>query len=372
MSGNLAFNATNPRLTFEHGAAILAITLILLFSLSLITFYGARVGVTEQKISANEYRAKQAFEAAQAGLEIGAAYLNNRIIRKQVLTDADNDGLIDHQQVNITSGTLPNNTSYMITYNNDAWRNDLRLIEINSVGWSDDKSASANIRQALQVIPLLINITDAGVTSRENIIMDGNIELINTATDITAKAGGLVTLLGDSQATTSDTGDNGIEENNPELQGLLTNDDFFEYFFGVTKSDTLLQNIHITCNESSCLNQDNEPVNPGEYPGENIWITGDTTIDSNMGTEDHPVILIVDGNLTLAGDSSIWGLIYITENGHAIHAPGNGHLHGALIAENSNFLANGNLAIEYDVSAITPPKGGNGLFAKVAGTWRDF
>ena len=372
MSGNIAGNNINNQCRRENGAAVLTITLVLLFLLSLITFYSARVGVTEQKISANDYRAKQAFEAAQAGIEIGSAYLNNRIYRKQLLTDNDNDGLIDTRQMNIIAGALPNKTSYMITYNNNAWHNDFRLIEINSTGWSDDKTAVSNIIQTLQIIPLLLTLPDASTTSHGNITLKGNIDLVNTATDITVKAGGTVTLLDVSRASTSNPGDFGIVENDLNLQSLLTNDEFFEYYFGVTKADAMLQNIYMTCDGSSCMDQDNVSVTPSDYPGDNIWINGNTTIDSNIGSEDHPVILIIDGDLTLNGESSIWGLIYITENGHSIQATGNGHLHGELVTEQNDFLVNGNLTIEYDVGVITPPKGGNGLFTKIAGTWRDF
>jgi hypothetical protein len=371
MSGHLANSIDNPY-GREYGAATLTITLILLFALSLITFYSARVGIVEQKISANEYRAKQAFEAAQAGLEIGTAYLNNRIIRKQITTDTDNDGLIDPYQTDLTSGLLTNNAGYMINYSNNAWPNDFRLIQLDSTGWSDDKSASANIRQTLQLIPLLLNPPDAGVTGRGDIIMDGNINLINTETNITARGGGSVTLQGGSQATTSDPGNNGIEENDPDLLGMNTDEEFFQSFFGATRSDAGLQSINLTCDESECVDQNDQSIHPGDYPGENLWITGNTTIDSNIGAADHPVILIVDGDLNLEGDISIWGLIYFTSTGHTIHSAGNAHLHGVLVAENDSFLADGDLTIEYDAGVILPPRGGNGLYVRVAGTWRDF
>ena len=260
----------------------------------------------------------------------------------------------------------------MVTYSNTAWPNDFRLVQLDSTGWSDDKSAAANVRQTLQIIPLLLNPPDAGVTSRRNIIMNGNIDLINTGTDITAKGGGSVTLHGGSQAITSDPANNGIEENNPELLGMNTNEEFFQSFFGITKADAKLQSINMICDESSCLNQDGQPVSPGDFPGENIWITGNTSIESNIGSEDHPVVLIIDGDLILDEDVSIWGLIYFTSNGHKVQASGNGHLYGAILAENENFIAGGDLTIEYDNSVLVAPRGGNGFYVKIAGTWRDF
>ena len=375
MPGHLMFSMINNRPARERGAATLSISLVLLFSLSLITLYSARVGVTEQKISANEYRAKQAFEAAQAGVEIGSAYLNNPDYRKQVIIDANNDGVIDYNQGNVNdgaSGTLPNNASYLVTYNNNAWPGNLRLVELMATGWSDDRSASATILQRLQIMPLLSNPPDSGVTGRENIVLNGDIELINTETDMTAKTAGIVTLQGSAHTSTSNPGNNGIEENNPQLQGLSSDDEFFEHFFGTTKTGVMSQSIRLACAGSSCMSHDNQPADPGDFAGENIWITGNTTLESSIGSQDHPVVLIVDGDLTLAGNIIIWGLVYITNNGAALHAPGNGYLHGVLVAEHVDFLGDGHFTVEYDSSVITPPKGGNGPFSKVAGTWRDF
>ena len=60
----------------QTGAASLAITLILLFGMTLVAFYAGRVMIFEQKTSANQYRSTQAFEAADAGLEWAVVMLN--------------------------------------------------------------------------------------------------------------------------------------------------------------------------------------------------------------------------------------------------------------------------------------------------------
>jgi len=372
MSGNLGYVNIIDNISHEHGAATLTITLVLLFSLSLITLYGARVSLIEQKISANEYHTKQAFEAAQAGLEVGAASLNNRNIRNLIIVDHDNNGIIDFQQNSKTFGALANNAGYVIAYNNTQWPNNFRLIELNSTGWSDDHSASATLTQTLQLVPLLSTPPDSGITSQADIAMEGNIELINTTTDSNARAGGSITLHGGVQTITSTPGVGGIAENDQELRDLQGNDEFFAHHFGTTKTDTEIQSIRMTCDASSCTDRNDQPVNLDEYPGENIWVSGNTTIATSIGSEEQPVILIVDGDLILDGNIEIWGLIYVTQNGHTVHTSRNVHLHGALIMETANIESVGNLVIEFDQSMLAPPKGGNGLYAKVAGTWRDF
>ncbi len=356
----------------ETGTATLTITMILLFSLSLITFYSARVSVVEQQITANEYRAKQAFEAAQAGLEKGVANLNDRVFRKQILLDVNNDGLIDEQPANITSTILADNAGYVISYSNHAWPNQFRLIELSVTGSSDDSSSTAVLVQKMQIMPLLLVPPEAGFTARNNVVTDGAAEFINTETDKSIMAGGTITLSAGSHAMTSTEGNSGIEEHSAELQGLAANDDFFAHFFGMQQVTVVNQIIHLTCDDSACADQDNQQVKPDDFPGENIWITGDITIDSDIGSEDLPVVLIVDGDLVLEGEKSIYGLVYVTENGRILDASDTGFIYGALIAANEDFLVSGNLTIQYNNDVLVPPRGGNGPFVAIAGSWKDF
>ena len=65
---------TPPR--HAHGAAALIVVMMLFFVISMVAAYASRNLIFEQKTSANQYRATQAFEAAEAGLEWAAAMLN--------------------------------------------------------------------------------------------------------------------------------------------------------------------------------------------------------------------------------------------------------------------------------------------------------
>ena len=61
----------------QRGVGSLVISLILLFSMTLIAFFVNRSLIFEQKTSANQYRATRAFEAAEAGIEWATAQLND-------------------------------------------------------------------------------------------------------------------------------------------------------------------------------------------------------------------------------------------------------------------------------------------------------
>ena len=61
------YKCSNKKL--QNGAATLLVAVVLLIAITLATFFAARVNIEEQRISANDYRAKEAFNAADAGLE---------------------------------------------------------------------------------------------------------------------------------------------------------------------------------------------------------------------------------------------------------------------------------------------------------------
>lgn len=59
----------------QRGVVTLVIGILLLLLVSMVLLFGARVGVMEQRISANEYRTKEAFGAAEAGMGMAVEFL---------------------------------------------------------------------------------------------------------------------------------------------------------------------------------------------------------------------------------------------------------------------------------------------------------
>jgi hypothetical protein len=58
----------------QQGAATLIVTMVLAIVMAVISLSTARIGIMEQKITGNDIRAREAREAAEAGLEYGLAY----------------------------------------------------------------------------------------------------------------------------------------------------------------------------------------------------------------------------------------------------------------------------------------------------------
>ena len=69
-------NHRPPQRGRQRGAAALALSLILLFGMTVIAFFASRNMIFEQRTSANQYRSTKAFELAEAGMEWAVARLN--------------------------------------------------------------------------------------------------------------------------------------------------------------------------------------------------------------------------------------------------------------------------------------------------------
>lgn len=61
----------------QRGAVALVVALVLVFGMTLVTFFANRGMIFEQKTSANQYRSTKAFEMAEAGLEWATGRLND-------------------------------------------------------------------------------------------------------------------------------------------------------------------------------------------------------------------------------------------------------------------------------------------------------
>ena len=66
------------RIPRQRGVASLAVSMILLFGMTLIAFFASRSMIFEQRTSANQYRATRAFEAAEAGIEWALSQINDK------------------------------------------------------------------------------------------------------------------------------------------------------------------------------------------------------------------------------------------------------------------------------------------------------
>ncbi len=336
----------------QQGIATLMTSLILLFSITMMTLFSARVNVVETQIAANDYRSKIAYEAAQGGLEAALAALQsaeNRTFFRDNAGVKGADGFIDSADIVQPSITLANGARYHLSYANPI-QNDTSLIVITVTGYSDDNRGMRTITQTIQLLPLPINVPRSGL------LVGGNeVDTINFR-NVTPEV--------------CDSDSVGL----PEYDGIQINqglndrstdpDTLFEKSFNTNKAT--LKNIASIINCTNC-----SASNFNGMEGGITWIEGNVRITGNgtIGTADKPILIIVNGNLTMAGNNTYNGLIYATGD-HEIEG-GISRVNGAVLVE-EDFSTKGTLCINYDPDILNNVGKAVGPIAKVAGGWRDF
>ena len=135
----------------QRGAATLLISIFFLLAITVIIFFSANTSLLEQRISINDYRGKQAFEAAEAGLEYGVSILNKytkanlypvtaAANNTVISVDTDNDGTGDTSSFNPPT-PLSNGASFELTFYYPLQSN-TDLVRVKSDGFSDDSTAA--------------------------------------------------------------------------------------------------------------------------------------------------------------------------------------------------------------------------------------
>ena len=282
----------------------------------------------------------------------------------------------------------------------------LSRVAIISCGWNDDDSSVQRMVQIAGFTPSLGGGISTPVTTRGTTnLLTGGASILNYFNDLTVWSGG--SLLGQSNTgktfirndathPTASLSDpyrnvgNSPACNNPptgyqcSTQGStlghdtvgndtslsrLSPDGFFQYFFGQTpisyRDSTATWVVDLG---GALASPDSRSLSSIVGMRDNtIWVEGNASLPGNIGTQDHPVILIVNGDFNLGSNSEINGLVYVTGN---ITGNGTPTIYGGLVGA-SNATANGNLKVIFDPKVL----GGAsnlGQAALLQGSWRDW
>lgn len=392
MTHTKSYHRHTPRT--QRGAATLVTSLILLLAITLMTFSSARVVVVEQRIAANDYRAKQALHASQAALE--RAVYNSNLAAPSLGT--------------VNTGVLPGSTSitapctvagicYRYVYASVLTPVNTALLSITATGWSDDGSATKTVVQYIKKYSLpSFTAPNGPVQSGSNYSSTSNaIEITNSETGTVIEAFGTLDTGGkevayitlDDGTTVPATVENGGLAPNASTTGVEGTVDstaegeaYFQSIFGASKYEIRNLSLPVACSgpcNSSLVNNGvvksgNNITSYGTPISPYIWVTGDTTInaDTVIGSPTNPVVLIVDGGLTINGGATIHGFIYSTgstTNPDTVLS-GTANIVGAVASE-GNLNSAGNLTIDF--SSFDNSGGGSGpeFYVKVPGTWID-
>jgi len=310
-----------PRRTTLHqtGAATLAVAVIMLLVVSVLVFHSHTAGWLEQRATSNQTRAKQAHAAAEAGLEVTLSVLN-----------ADTG--------------VPNRATHLTASATDAGR---FTILNNTLTGSPGGGLAYSV--AIEAVG-----ADALPYSRLRLSARGGSDCTNVA-DVGTCGG---------QAT---------------IRQVVEVEPLFAYQPGspppairsTTPFDTVFGAPQATIKALTT------PVTSGASFSSStaglVWHEGNLTLGGPVGSDASPVLLVVEGNLTIPAGIVVRGFVFVTGDVTCISCD-NSSIRGAIAAAGTNSL----VAVQVELPAdafngvlarvgSTAPR-----FAKVMGTWRDW
>jgi len=395
----------NPSRSSQSGVAVLAVTVVLLLVLSVMGLYANRAIWQEQKTASNQYRAKQAMEAAEAGLEYMIGVLN--VKTSGTAADELYDYLTKDSTTgsyNLVSGASPLVKSpsagqvFSVTLSaisGSANAPPTKRFLITSTGGSDCSSTTslsgcqsrAIARIKVRLTGPMANPPDSSLVVLNDTTLSGSSCIVNnsnsgkavrTGKSVSVGGGGgggggagkgctgsNTTILNGNQSAGScpPSGTSGNSScTDPAFVGL-TGDAFFNLFFGTTKAE-----LKSSATQTLTNTQPTEPAN-----GELVWVditSNSFNISGNRtyGTVADPVIIILNGDADIQGNVTIRGVLYVTGN---LTLRGTLDIEGAVIVEGAATVT-GNAQIGKNPDVLNSVAGGNPPVMKLMGSWKDW
>lgn len=362
----------------NSGAATLIITVMLLVMSTMIVIFAANQGRLLSNITSNQLQSRQAYQAAQAGLEFGINYLQQN--SAAILASPVGGYLAPYSNSSTTNVSLSNGSKFSITYSNPT-ANNYNLIQISSLGTSADGTSTKTVKQLVQFGSVLSAPPTVPLVSQGGLSMSGNSTIKNVSNNTTVELGGAVSITGNGntqlssgQSSTAGNIKSDVQQNVNSISSM-TQSDFFATYFG-TSATTVQNNIAHTYTNNSSTNY-SSTLNG--MTGTSVWInqTGGTASISGtttIGSAASPVLLIVDGSLNISGNVTIYGFVFIIGPATATtDISGNVGITGGLVTTD-NFNMSGNTVLTYNSSVLSALQKTSSMsyYAKVPGTWSDF
>lgn len=400
----------SPTARRQRGAVTLVLAIVLLMLTSMVAAYTGSTVLFEQKVSANEFRAGQAFEAAESGLLSAVAYIGAR-----GGADKDRDGVIDPVYDldgdgigDVNTDTFSDNSSVAVSIDG-AFPN----YAIEAVGVSDDLTATRTIRIIGASVDAMPNSPENPLTTRGDVVINGSGTVWNPEGNSTIWSGADVDLGSNNSTATYIADPNesdyqpcmvspsddcettrsstkvavGLDviENDSSLANL-TEVEMFQNVFGVSMANYRESRVTLEVAAANANNLSTDEVNPGIHlaAGEVIWVEGDTLLQNtttvgcevpvtgggNCDAADlDPSVLIINGNLQTNGTPTFYGIVYVVGS---INLGGNNSVIGAMVVGGQiQSSAGGSLDISYNSDVLNASRD-NGPLAGSPGSWRDW
>lgn len=391
-------------ITRQRGMTTLLVSVVILVLTTILVIFVSRAALVEQRMSANEIRHKQAFEAAQAGLDQAMVFM--RTAPQGI--DKDNNNVADAGP----TAVLSNGSSYFVAFCQPgtvipacpdapgyvactgADLSNFNTPEVASCGWSDDGIGRQLVRQGMGTVSAMSRAPTNPLTSGGGVNVSGSANVVNYFNNLTVWSGGTLSSIGNAGKTfirnptvpppaagtappaepnscstsinyvcVTDKNTTGpdVIDNDPTLSSLSPENMFLNYF-GRTLDEYKTQVA------SQVINAANIATISGVL-GQSIVVNGNTTFpNSTIGSRERPVVLIIDGDVSFQGTPTIFGTVYVTGN---VSGGGNPKIQGSMVVK-GNVEPTGSVDIIYDPLVTSNAANNTGIVGWIPGTWRDW
>ena len=414
------------------GAASLVVLLVMFGASLLLAAWSQRHVLTELRIAGNQVRRAAAFEAAEAGLAWTQAMLNQpaavgadcrpaapgatESFRARYLAPPDDTGHHRPRPRSPIGAPLPRQMlcargpsgwqchcpgadaaslsvdgdeaapSYLITFEPAAAPGavDVLAIGCNHLaspclpGGTERADAVVRLRLTLALLPAVLTPPAAALTTRGDIDAGAAALGLHNADaasgGFAAHAGGRITGPLRVQTAPGAPRDAALVGGDEALAGLDATA-FFTRHFGIDRAQWALQPgvQSLPCPDGNCTAALRSAVENGTEVVR-IAIPGNLRLDGpvQIGRAERPVMLVVDGTLTLNGAVELHGLVHARRMQWDGVAPaGGGLIHGAVLLD-EGYTGNGAPDLVRGAALMRLLQQRAGSWVKVPGSWRDF
>jgi len=389
--------------TTQRGAATLGIALMMVFAILLSVAFANRSVIFEAKTSANQYRAAQAFEAAEAGLDWALAQLNRDVpIGDDCLpsTQATASLFREHGAAVIEAACIESDgvwacncpasgAAQPVGTGSSALGFSIRLapaeqvglLRLTSTGCSDGTAAclgasgSSGARAQVQVligrIPGLDSPPSAALTVRGTPSFSSPVFNVRHADPrsggITVHSGGGVDVTQLQLTSSPGTPVAASVIGDDTALAQLSAEGLFAGAFRMTKASWRAQPVvRVVDCQSAC------DASLAQAPHASLmWLDGGLKLDTPivLGTPERPVLLVVDGPVDIHANAVIHGVVYTTSPTWTDTAGAS--INGAVLVE-GDLQATGATQINHNAALLLALQDHTGSYARVPGSWRDF
>lgn len=421
-------------LFYQRGAATLLVTMIFLFSTSIVMLYLNRNVLFEQKISANQLRSTQALEIAEAGIEWVTGMLNNPYdistsctlltttnisFRKKYVQTQWGSGTATATDVNPATTTfpgckingnvrtcncpdVPNSVTslgtdvlpgFTISF---AATSDPEAVRVTSTGCTaqggactpstaGSSDATASVTVTLKLRPLLRAAPASPLTCGTSCAVGGSYNIANTDAvtgGIVVNAGTAITQ-GAGTSYTSIPGQpvqNALVSNDSTLATLSSSDPtcsnsaMFGAFFGSTIAQyaaaPTTKSIPNCGSAASCGGLVDTAYNDGWRAFYFPDGFARNNSSGNLGSQSDPVTMVSAAGFDINGNIDIYGMIFSNSSNVNDLGTGTANVHGAMVTC-AAYSNNGNGTLEYDPTVLNGARRSTGLLVRVPGSWTD-